>query len=115
MVKHDVKDLSLASKGKKRIEWANNGDIVYVKSGLYEENIRINKQIEIIGEEKNSTIISSINKSEYLIIDSVDNIIIENITFSYSGSRSNLGQRRAMIATGSRLMRSIKSKQARSS
>ena len=64
------------------IEWANNGDIVYVKSGLYEENIRINKQIEIIGEEKNSTIISSINKSEYLIIDSVVNIIIENITFS---------------------------------
>ena len=63
------------------IDDASDGDTVFVYAGVYNENIRISTQIQLIGLEKEKTIISSSNSSEFLILDSVDFTIIENLMF----------------------------------
>jgi len=40
------------------IDDANNGDKVYVYEGIYNENINIYKKLDLVGEDKNTTIIS---------------------------------------------------------
>jgi parallel beta-helix repeat protein len=64
------------------INAANKTDIVLIYPGIYDENIKISKQIQLIGIDKEKTIISAKNSSEYLIIDSVNFTLINNITFS---------------------------------
>ncbi|HEY9245540.1 MAG TPA: hypothetical protein VIO11_01710 [Candidatus Methanoperedens sp.] len=39
------------------IDYANEGDVIYVRSGTYRENLVINKPLTLIGENNNSTII----------------------------------------------------------
>lgn len=39
------------------IDNANSGDTIYVKNGVYHENIHVNKSLSLIGEDKNTTII----------------------------------------------------------
>jgi parallel beta-helix repeat protein len=45
------------------IDNASNGDTIYVPSGIYYENIIINKSISLIGEDRNTTIIHGIEGS----------------------------------------------------
>lgn len=45
------------------INAVNDGDTIFVYDGLYNENIRINKQILLIGQDKNDTIINGQFKS----------------------------------------------------
>jgi len=55
-----------------------NGDIVYVYSNTYYENIVINKSISLVGEEKNSTIVTGLNNFYFVDILS-DNVTIRNL------------------------------------
>ncbi len=52
------------------IDNASNGDIIFVYSGLYTENIVTNKQLAIIGESQAATIIDGNNIDSTVIIDS---------------------------------------------
>ena len=61
---------------------AYQSNAVFVFPGLYDEDIIIHKQIKLVGKDKEKTIISSNKSSEFLILESVNNTIIENLTFS---------------------------------
>jgi len=50
-------------KIKNAINVVNNGDTVYVFNGTYYENFKITKSINLIGEDKNSTIIDARQKA----------------------------------------------------
>jgi len=63
---------------------AKNGDILYILTGIYYEQITIDKQITIIGEDKEKTIIDG-QYQEYAIKNIVDNINIEKLTIRNTG------------------------------
>ena len=50
------------------IDFANDGDTIFVYNGSYYENLTINKSIKLIGGDKNTTIIDGKNKSEMITI-----------------------------------------------
>jgi parallel beta-helix repeat protein len=55
---------------------ANNSDTIYVFSGTYNENIKINKQLDLISQDKNTTILK---KS---IEITADNVMVKGFTIS---------------------------------
>ena len=61
------------------IDAANPGDTVYVFNGIYLESIAVNKAINIIGEDRNTTIIDSSGSSPVVLI-SVDWINFSGFT-----------------------------------
>ena len=61
------------------IDDTSNGDTIYVNSGVYHENIYINKTINLFGNGKGISIIDG-SKSEYVIYLSTYNITIQNFT-----------------------------------
>ena len=63
------------------IDIAYEYDTVFVYSGTYDENIQIDKAINLNGQDKESTIISASNPSEYLFLDSAHFSSIQNLTF----------------------------------
>ncbi len=71
------------------INASSSGDMIFVYSGIYNENIEINKSINLIGENKDTTIINGKNNSDVVIITST----FVNITgFTITNSiRSNSG------------------------
>jgi len=70
------------SKIQDAINNASNGDTVFVFSGTYNENPYVNKSIELIGENKNSTIIKGFKIDDVIKIVnswvSVQNFYINN-------------------------------------
>jgi parallel beta-helix repeat protein len=70
---------------------ANNGDTVFVKSGVYQvsnsidtPDIVINKSISLIGQDEETTIISDVSESaNHIIVINADNVTIEGFTFQY--------------------------------
>jgi len=58
------------SKIKDAFENASNGDVIFVYNGTYYENLYIDKQIELIGENKNTTIIDGTDSGDVLFISS---------------------------------------------
>lgn len=56
------------------IDAATNGDTVFVYSGIYNENLVINKSISLIGENKDSTIITGDGDNEgiYIVKDQIN-------------------------------------------
>lgn len=64
------------------IDAAENKDTVFVETGEYNENLRITKDISLIGNNKEETIVSSIDSSEFLILDTLNNVNFLNFTFS---------------------------------
>jgi parallel beta-helix repeat protein len=58
---------------------ASNGDTVFVFDGIYYENIAINMAINLIGENRNTTIIDG-KKNSHVIVLGADNIKISNFT-----------------------------------
>ena len=70
------------------IDNTSSGDIVYVYSGIYYENIVVNKTINIIGEDRNTTIIDGSRLWSTIVIRadgvSVKGFTITNSSFDYT-------------------------------
>jgi len=59
------------------IDDASDGDTVYVYHGTYKENLIVNKSINLIGEDKNTTIIDGNQISDGLFITS-DGVVVND-------------------------------------
>ena len=66
------------------INSASDGDIIYVYNGTYHETIIINKPIELIGENKNTTIIDADGNNNVVNI-SADNVNFSGFTITNCG------------------------------
>ena len=62
-----------------------NGDIIFVKSGTYYENVVIYKSITLIGEDKDTTVIDAGGIGYVILIDSVDWVNITGFTIRNCG------------------------------
>ena len=64
------------------INKSSNGDIIFIYNGVYNENIYINKSIDLIGENRNNTIIEGKKEFVTIIINSsfvnISNLKIKN-------------------------------------
>ena len=69
------------------IDAANQGDTIYVKNGVYQENLVIDKEIYLVGEDRNNTIIDGNNKDDVVYILS-DNVTITSFSIKNSGNSS---------------------------
>ena len=68
------------------IDNANPGDIIFVRSGIYNEHdILIDKKIILTGENSNSTIIQGDGSRTILVIYS-DEVIVSNFTIADGGN-----------------------------
>ncbi|RLF42398.1 MAG: hypothetical protein DRN12_00290, partial [Thermoplasmata archaeon] len=63
------------------IDNASDGDIIYVYSGIYQENIHVNKSVYLKGENKDTTIIDGRNLDNTVKVD-VDPVYISNFTIT---------------------------------
>jgi parallel beta-helix repeat protein len=72
------------------IDDASNGDTVFVydDSSPYYENVKVNKSISLIGEDKNTTIIDGSNNNDNVISISADNVLISEFLIRNSGTTS---------------------------
>ena len=68
------------------VDAVNESGTVYVYNGTYYEQIRINKSINLIGEDKNSTFIDGNNVGDVTIRIFVDNVNISGFTIQESGN-----------------------------
>ncbi len=66
------------------IDEAEPGDTIFVKNGVYYENIVIDKSIILIGENNTNTIIDGRSAGNVIKLNS-NNIIIQNFTIQNSG------------------------------
>ena len=67
------------------IDNASDGDIIFVYSGMYSENVVIRKSIALIGENRNNTIIDGGGSGDVVYVTS-DNVTITGFTLQNSGS-----------------------------
>ena len=63
---------------------ANNGDTIYVYSGTYNENVKIDKTINLVGENRNTTVIDGGNKRDVVRI-TTDGVTISGFTIRNGG------------------------------
>jgi len=61
------------------IDNASDGDMVFVYSGTYFENVIVDKSIVLVGKDRNSTIIDGLNKSIVIHVK-VESVSIESFT-----------------------------------
>ena len=61
------------------INSANEGDIIFVKAGIYYENVVLNKSVSLFGEDRDATIID-VNKTGDVIWVRTDNVTISGFT-----------------------------------
>lgn len=66
------------------IDKAESGDTIYISSGIYHENITIDKKLTIIGENKKTTIIDG-DGGENVIFITADHVELTNFTIRNSG------------------------------
>ncbi len=72
------------------IENASDGDIIFVKSGVYQENLIIeNKSISIMGENKEETIIEALNNGHVLRLYNVSSSSISDLTIRKAKGTGN--------------------------
>lgn len=64
---------------------ANPGDAIIVRSGIYAENVFLNKSLTLIGEDRNATIISGGHLGSVIQVVS-PNVVIMNFTVQNSGN-----------------------------
>ena len=69
------------------IDNANSGDIIQVWSGIYYENLKINKQITLIGNSSINTIVNGSGKDDVIFI-TANNVKITGFTITNSGNLS---------------------------
>jgi parallel beta-helix repeat protein len=72
------------------INAANTGDTVFVRAGIYYENLAINKAVSLIGEDKDITIIDGSKSGGYRVIDiTADGVLVNGFTIQ-NGWHSNI-------------------------
>lgn len=61
---------------------ASDGDIIMVRSGVYYENLVVNKSVSIIGEDQISTIIDG-NSEWMAVVIKANNAVLKNLTIQH--------------------------------
>jgi parallel beta-helix repeat protein len=76
-----------------KIQWAINnatdGDTIFVRNGIYYENIVINKSITLMGEDRNLTIIDGSETASVIFIQVANNVNVQGFTLKKSGTVTN--------------------------
>ncbi|UCD13012.1 MAG: right-handed parallel beta-helix repeat-containing protein [Thermoplasmatales archaeon] len=67
------------------IDNASDGDIVFVYSGIYNENVLVNKSINLVGEDRNTTLIHG-NEAGDVVYIYADQVDIRGFTILNSGN-----------------------------
>jgi len=67
------------------IDDASDGDMVFVYNGVYEENIRVKKTIQLIGENRNTTVIDGGNRGDVVKL-TADGVTVSGFTIRNGGS-----------------------------
>jgi parallel beta-helix repeat protein len=75
-----------------------DGHTIYVEDGIYNENLNISKNISLLGESKEHTIVDGSGATRVILIEYLDNVSIKNFTirngeygiFSFSSSNSSI-------------------------
>ena len=67
------------------IDNASDGDTIYIPSGIYYENITINKSISLVGEDNTTTIIDGGGEDSVVTIVS-ENVTVENFFIQNGGN-----------------------------
>jgi len=70
------------------IENASDGDTVFVFSGTYYESIVVDKEITLVGEDKNTTVIDAYNPSDVVVNISANNVTVKNFTITDATSKA---------------------------
>ena len=73
---------------------ALDGDIIYVKAGIYQENLVIDKSIILIGEDPRRTLLDG-GMSDYTILIKRGSVVITGFTITGGGTIINIGGRGA--------------------
>jgi parallel beta-helix repeat protein len=73
---------------------ALDGDIIYVKVGIYQENLVINKPLIFVGEDPRRTLLDG-GASDYTILIKVGGMIITGFTITGGGTMIGVGGRGA--------------------
>lgn len=68
------------------IDNASSGDTVYVFNGTYYERVKLNKAIDLIGENKETTVIDGERKDDVVYV-SADYVTISGFTIQNSGNK----------------------------
>ena len=63
---------------------ASDGDVVFVKRGIYFESVHLNKSVSLVGESWNLTTIDS-DKTSHVITVSADNCLVCEFTIQNGG------------------------------
>ncbi|MCX7735691.1 MAG: T9SS type A sorting domain-containing protein [Candidatus Kapabacteria bacterium] len=62
------------------INTASNGDVIQVAAATYNEDLTVNKQLQIIGANKSTTIIDGANPTTIVVDITSSNVVIKNFT-----------------------------------
>ena len=73
------------------VDVAGNGDTVFVYSGLYQENIRIETSITVIGGDKETTIVDGDHGRETSFLIKTDYVTITGFTLQNTGTGVYIG------------------------
>ena len=71
------------------INAASSGATIYVRAGIYYENVVINKTVSLFGENKSTTIIDGSGTGTVVAIGQVSGVAISNFTIQNSGDYPN--------------------------
>ena len=72
------------------INAANNGDTVFVRNGIYYENVVLNKTLSLIGEGRESTVIDA-NQTGTVVDIAANDILLTGLTLRNSGGEPHCG------------------------
>jgi parallel beta-helix repeat protein len=73
------------------VDAANSGDTVFVKAGMYYEDVVVNKSISLSGEDASTTIIQGLATSGKLLSITANNVTVAGFTFKSSISKYDTG------------------------
>jgi len=62
------------------INAANEGDTIYVRSGIYYETVIVNKTVSLIGEGQETTIVDGMGAEAHIFLINADNVVLSDLT-----------------------------------